>query len=410
MRRPLAAFLILLLTGCAASAQTRSASVNMAALLPKHPLYGTLAQYDRQIAALQATLHTRFANSGAQIDNANAAIRHDLDHASNATRNLSKRARPVDVTLRQTQGQSAANAPSAGAIESGIQQAYNQQHSQLRGTAQRDMAEYRATLFAQEQIAYDTFVRSVNDRTQRAYRARAQELHEREAGLLLDLARNDAPQRLLLRAKLQALALDGATRRRFQARLAALQTRENAALNAMHAVDAHTLGAYAAQLRGRAQSDIAKMNADLQARANANLAARQRVLTAQTSTASSLRLPANRARAGSSIDMQAQYDTLVNSQRADTTAFSNARDDLGNSFHALRDADANNTASIRSQIAWLQHDREAVRKRMIAQIMLEAKREAQAHGLSQVNATNHSQAGSIDLTSAVAADLRQISP
>jgi len=143
----LAAFLILLLTGCAASAQTRSASVNMAVLLPKHPLYGTLVQFDRQIAALQVTLHTRFANSGAQIDNANAAIRHDLDHASNATRDLSRRARPIEATLRQSQGQSAASAPSAGAIESGIQQAYNRQHSQLQGTAQRDMVEYRATLF-----------------------------------------------------------------------------------------------------------------------------------------------------------------------------------------------------------------------------------------------------------------------
>jgi hypothetical protein len=80
-------------------------------------------------------------------------------------------------------------------------------------------------------------------------------------------------------------------------------------------------------------------------------------------------------------------------------------------LQTLHDTNAANTASIRSQIAWLQHDREAVRKRMIAQIMEQAEREAKARGFSDIVSDEyHAQRGSVDLTSAVAADLKALSP
>ena len=52
----------------------------LAALLPAHPLYGTLRQYDRQIAALSRTLHAAaFQNSGSRIDASIAALRRDAE-------------------------------------------------------------------------------------------------------------------------------------------------------------------------------------------------------------------------------------------------------------------------------------------------------------------------------------------
>jgi predicted lipid-binding transport protein (Tim44 family) len=184
-----------------------------------------------------------------------------------------------------------------------------------------------------------------------------------------------------------------------------------AALRKLQAEDARVLAAYGSRLRARTDGDIAKMQADLQARTNANLAARERVLAAQTSTQAQLQLPASHARGGSPADMRAQYDALVNAQPADATAFTNARDDLASKFRTLHDTDAANTASIRSQIGWLRHDRDAVRKRMIAQIMEQAQREAKARGLSDVVSDEyHAARGSVDLTSAVAADLKALSP
>jgi len=405
------AVLVLLLAGCAASAQTRSASVNIGALLPKHPLYGTLAQYDRQIASLESTLHTQFADSGAQIANARAAVRRDLSDAANAAQNY-QNTRVTDefshnIIVNSPRG---SGAPSAGQIESNIQRAYQQQHAELQGTAQRDMDQYRASLLAQQQSAYNAFVQSVNDRMQRAYNARAQELREKEGALLLEYARKYASQRLILRAKLQTLALREPVRRRFQAQLAALQDNEYAALHKMQAADARILAAYSSSLRARTDGDIAKMQAELQARTNANLAARERVLAAQTSTSGTLQLPSSHARAGSAADMQAQYNSLLHAQPADTAAFTNARGDLASKFKALYDTDAANTASIQSQIRSLQHDREAVRKRMIAQIMLEARQEAKARGLSGVSEKYRAEPGSVDLTSSVAADLKALSP
>lgn len=405
MMRKLAAILVLLLAGCAASAQTRPASVNADALLPKHPLYGTLAQYDRQIAALQATLHTRFSDADSQIDNSIAAVRHDLDHTAAVVAAASPVPLPAFPAMQ--------NPPSSGQtpnIESHIRQTYAQQHTQLQSTAQRDMAQYRATVHAQEQQAYQTFVQSVNARTQRAYDARAQNLREKESALMLELARKNAPERLQIRAKLQTLAIDGSTRSALQSRLHALESHEDAQVAAMRHQDAIVLRAYAAQLRGKGDADIAKMGADLQARMNANIAARERVLAAQTSSSGALTLPPAPARSKAANDMQAQYGLLQQPLPVGNGTFTNARDDLTRRFTALRQANDGDTQHTQSEISSLQHDREAVRKKMISQIMYEASRLAKARGYSAVYTARQAPPGSADITAAVAADLKTLSP
>jgi hypothetical protein len=410
MMKQLWALLVLLLAGCAASAQTHSASVNINALLSKHPLYGTLAQYDRQIAVLESTLHTRFANSNAQIANASSNIGHDLNEAAGATQSITNRqqAAAEDWNMLAPDTQTSSHAAD---IEADIQQAYAQQRSDLGNAAQRDMAAYRAALAVQQQTAYNRFVQSVNDRTQRAYNARAQELREKESALLLELARKNAPQRLILRTKLQTLALTSSTRHHFEALLGAMQHREYRMLQLMRAKDAATLREYAAQLRARSDRDIASMRTQLQARTNANLSERQRVLAEQTSGSRSLHLPSMKAPASSTGAMRAQYESIMHAPPADSGVFTRAGEDLKSRFGALGQADWVNVASIRSQIAWLQHDRAAVRKRIIAQILFEAQRVAKARDLWLVYTSARTPPpSSVDLTAAVAADLRELSP
>ncbi len=412
--KPFSTILILLLAACAAGAQTRPASVNVAALLPRHPLYSTLAQYDRQITVLQSTLHTGFADTGARIDNAAAAVRRELDAASAATSRYQTADRFDFAAMRALSGASQGPAPQAGDIEAGLRQTYGEQQAGVRQTAQRDMAGFRAALLRQQQAAYAAFVASVNARTRRGYNARAQELREKESALLLDLAKRDAPQRLLLRAKLQTLALSGPARSQLQRQLAAIENREDAQAASLRRTDSRILGSYGAQLRARGERDVATMRTELDRRTNDNLAARQRVFAAQTAAgASGLHLPASTAQAppaGSAAEMQSQYRALVGTPQPDTSAFATARDDLTRRLGSLRQTDASDTQSVRSQIASLEHDREAVRKRMVAQIMQQAQIEAKRLGFSQVYAASQAPAGSADITSSVAADLRSLSP
>lgn len=147
MMRRLAFPLVLLLAGCAASAQTRPAYVDVNALMPRHPLYGTLAQYDRQIAVLQATLRTRFSNADAQIDNASRDVRADAGAA----------AAKYEAAAKQMQNDPYPHIPAAPGgspasydIAAHINDAYQQQHAELRGTAQHDMGTYRTALDRQQ--------------------------------------------------------------------------------------------------------------------------------------------------------------------------------------------------------------------------------------------------------------------
>ncbi len=190
----------------------------------------------------------------------------------------------------------------------------------------------------------------------------------------------------------------------------AIQAREDAAVASMRRVDAGTLDAYGKQLRDRGRSDVAAMSAQLQRRTDANLAARGRVLAAQSSAPSALHLPSAPAQSGSPGDVQAQYDALVKAPLPSAAGFASASRDLSQRFRALAQSDASDTQSVRSQIASLRHDREAARKKMIAQIMTQAQREAQKDGYSQVYASRQAPAGSADITAAVAADLRALNP
>lgn len=395
------ALLALLLAGCAASAQTRSASVDVNALLPKHPLYAALGDYDRQIAVLQGTLHTRFSNADAVIEHASSAVQHDLSHTSQFASSAASRTQFASSPVMQSLSK---HEPADN-----IRQNYQSQHAALEGAAQHQMDAYRSALLAQEQHAYQTFVQSVTRRSQEAYDARAQELREKESALLLELARRDAPQRLSLRAKLQTLALTGERRSRLEAQLHAIQAHEDAAVASLRRVDKTVLAAYEKQVRTKADSDIAHMHSSLQARTAATLAARERVLAAQTSNASSLQLPPA-AGAANASEMQTAYQSLLNAPRQDTSAYAAASSDLTQHFRSLRSANDADTQSVRSQISSLQHDKSALRKKMIAQIMSQAEKVAKARGYSAVYPASSAPSGSADVTPAVASALQSLAP
>jgi hypothetical protein len=402
MKKLTIALTVLVLAGCAANAQTPPPQVDVRALLPAHPLYKTLAQYDREIKALRATLYTReFQHAGNDIDASIAALRSDIDAAAASINTLVARkaddyARRQDAAVSALLANANASAPSSADVRAHVEQAYEAEYAQLRNGADTDMASYERALREQQSQAYSAFVQSVQNHTQQAYNARAQELREQEATLLLNLARQQSAQRLQLRAKLQTLYLRPDQKAAYRKQLDALQAREDRALSALRSRNSGILAAYREKLLAQADSDIARTAAEMQSRTAANLAARRDVLAAQR-TAAAQHLPVGpqpHASPGAPADLKAEVSALRAKGRSDfvsaaqntVLAYDRARDDLTNRFTALRDSDSSSAKTTQDQIAQLQRDRDALYVQMTTQISDDAKKEAQRCGCTNVTA------------------------
>jgi hypothetical protein len=392
--RTIALLLVAFLAGCAAQAAPSGPQLDIGALVRAHPLYGTLAQYDRQIAALRATLHvSEFSRKDAAFAHAQRAASADLDAAAARARNIAAMPSPDAATLNAAQNM---QAPSEGAVRSDVQRTYSVQASQLRESAQRDLARYRDALLTQQNAAFQSYVRGVGARVRQAYNSRAQELYEKESTLALDLAKDDASKRMPLRTKLQTLHLDPAARARIHAQLAAIQAHEDNIVAQQRRRDQAMLAAFLPPLQQRANADIARMRTVLQQRTAANLAARKRVYDAQTSGTARLSFGATPTTAAPRVNMRAQLDSLLQSRPADPARFRQAGSDLTDYFSTLHATDTAATRRTLQQIAALQADRTQLYNEIVAQIMRDAQRV-------------HRQDPSANVSQAVRADLAALS-
>ena len=378
---------VLFLAGCAANAQTVQQPIDMHALR-SNPLYPTLAQYDRQIAALRATLHSSdFARTGPDMDAAAASLQREVDVAASQIQSVVARsagsfAQRQDNAVSAILAAANASAPSNESVRRSLEQAYRAQYARLRSGAAASMAAYRDALNAQQNDAYRAYVRSVQNRVQQAYYGRAAEMRERESALALDLARRNAGERLMLRARLQTLYLRPEVRHEMQARLAALQSKEDRAVGSQRGIDQGILNAYRAQLLAQANADIAKMAMQLQQRTAANLAARRDVYVAQTAGAQGLQFPAARKNPPPGPDLRSQIAALRVSRRdefranadAALAAYQTARSDISARFVALREQDSASVKLVYDQIAQLERDRKALYAQLVAAVTAHPQR------------------------------------
>lgn len=368
----------------APAAPSTHASGQVLALVAKHPFYPLLQQYDRQIAALRATLHTRhFSRVAGRIDADTAALRRDLaDSSAQIDKLVAQKAadygRREDDAVASLLADDSVPAPARGAVRADIEKAYRLQYAELRGDANRAMNAYRAAAQAQEQRAYAAYVASVQQQADRAARARAQQLDDEESTLALDLAQKDAGRRITLRAQLATLALQPQRRRALQAQLAAIERREDAVVEVRRRADVRVLQAYEDTVRARANADVAHMAVELRDRMEANLAARRDVLAAQQSGSPSLHLGSAQPASGApaSGDLRAQVaalrqsgsDRFRSAANAAVDAFRQASGDVTRRFVAIRNADASDTAATQARIAALQRDRQTLYDEIVAAV------------------------------------------
>ncbi|MBV8491009.1 MAG: hypothetical protein JO199_10825 [Candidatus Eremiobacteraeota bacterium] len=290
------------------------------------PLQAALQQYDREIAALQATLQTPgTADASAQTQRAVAAIDASAAHASARARDFAQ-SQSRQLAIREDNAANAALAPHG---------------------ADRALAQFRDDLEAQDAATTSAFAAAMDLRERRALAEREQQLYENESTLAFDLARADGGRRLALRLKLDDLRLDRNARARLQAQLEALDRGESARVAAMHERDAGILAAYRAQLESRRASEVASMQSQMQTRFAASLGVRTRVARALARTAS--RKP---------------YD-LAAAAFAMQVAFAQTAAALKRDFSGLERTDRDSAAATRAEIASLR----AARARLASAIL-----------------------------------------
>jgi hypothetical protein len=368
--------LAVLLTGGAPG----SASIGFAdlpQLIAAHPLHGVLAAYDREIAALRSTQTVPGLNDPAgRARSAAASLRN---------RSGAARLRAQAIAARDTRPDWLQENAALSTIVA------------LRGGSQRASLRYSDELNREVTASLSAFERATAQRIDRALRARRQQLREKELMLAYDLARRDAPQRLLLRLKLSELHLNAATRKALESQLAALNAREGDALAAARRWDAVVLGGYRHQLQEEGATANAQMASQLRAKGDANDAIRLRALQAESNAAAALpdvpsQLALFRSSYRSAGDAQAISD-----------GFGAAGVDLSRRFGQLSDVDERSHAVTTAQIQRLTVDRRKLYRSIVAQIERIADLLARTRHLTKVLVANSRPKGSIDLTDAIQA-------
>lgn len=368
--------LAVLLTGGAPG----SASIGFAdlpLLIAGHPLHGVLAAYDREIAALRST------QTVPGLDD--PAGRAQSVAASLRNRSGAARLRAQAIAARDTRPDLLQENAALSTIVA------------LRGASERAALHYSDELNREVTASLSAFERATAQRTGRAVRARRQQLREKELMLAYDLARRDAPQRLLLRLKLSELHLDAATRKALESQLVGLNEREGDALAAARRWDGAVLGSYRRQLQDEGATANARMASQLRAKGAANDAIRLRAFQAESNAAAAVPDVASQLAL-----FRSSYRSAADAQ-AIATGFGAAGVDLSRRFGELSDVDERSRAATAAQIERLTVDRGKLYRSIVAQIERIANRLARTRHLTKVLVANSRPEGSIDLTVAIQA-------
>jgi hypothetical protein len=396
--------------------------VRMEPLLKKHPLYGSLAKLDDDIVALQlrAAGSEVAAGSSAQLAAQDAELRKQFDAATERARKALDalqaryRARESEA-IRQALAGGSGGSPGGAAIAGGVAGTAAAQQSAGLAQARSDVEAYRKQLLAQDEAQFNALQVSLNERAARTYRAKAEELSQKESAYSLELANRDSAERLSARAKLANLSLEDAERAELTAKLEALDRKEADELAAVRNRDGQTLAALQKQLQAQTRAELVKtaqeMRANAVAKLNARALAARGTFAPQAGAAgagppAAALTPEMKAKLEAiHKDYQAQFDRDAQSTYK---ALQTTREDLARRFGTLHGVDAGAQEGARKEIAGLQKQRSELYSQMIAQIEVEVKALAGKRGISVVFNDVVAPAGGVDLTSEAEKDIESL--
>lgn len=382
MRRALLRICALMLAFVLTDATNGSAPVgfvDMRQLLALHPLHAMLDAYDRQIAALQHTqTFPGLDDPAARAQQGAAALQRESDAVQARVKRIASSNATTDLTRERSALASVLAAQGAD----------------------RTLSAYRSELTRATEANLRGFAAAIATRNRRALAARRQQLLEKELTLGFDLARRDREERLILLVRLADLHLDRETHARLQAELSAMNQRQAAAVAAMRRENETLLAAYDRQLQGQGAAAYSAMNSQLRSKAAANLALRLRVLQAESSASDALPgLPAR-------LDWFASTYRSTGDAAAITSGLRAASADLSQRFEQIAAANRSSRAQTNAQIEQLKSSRRQLYRSLTAQIVRDAQQLAAQRHLHNVVFSGSRPQGSIDLTGALAAELR----
>ena len=348
-------------------------------LIASHPLHGMLAVYDRQIAALRSTQSV-------------AGLRDPAASAANAV-----------TAMRSDAAITMANVDAIGSLDAAATRERERVAAaavlRSRQAPERSFATYRSQLATETNANLRAYSGGLNERTERAYAARAQQLREKESTLAFDLGRQNAGRRLMLRLKLAELHLTPARRRQLQGELDALNASERQAIDAMHRRNAAELATYRSQLESTAAAGAGAMNAQLRAKAGANYAILQRVFNEGAGAAGAFPLPSQLATFTGGYDARRTAQGISSDVRSATA-------DVAQRFARLGATDAQSHREVAAQLQALQGARAAIYGTILKQIQAAAETVARERHLTAIKLVSAApKGGFVNVTEAVAAKI-----
>jgi hypothetical protein len=401
--------------------------VRMDDLVRKHPLFGQLAQYDANIAALNLSSLVPHVLAGspalkAQEDRLQAQLQAAAKRteALLAAKGRTYQERENAAIAAALRGAGASGGPSVAGIQAQMEGTARSQAASAGAQAQRDLDTYRKQLEAQDNAQIAAAEHTLAARADRTYRAKADELNAKESALSLMLANADAAERLSLRTRLSSLALDDAARDEANKALAALDRKEADQVAAMRNTDAQTLSALHAQLQNGIQNDMKSQVAQIQQRSVQRFRERAGQLRTQFAP-SNAPLVASAPNGKTVVNpnlppalqerikkLHADYtQAFQNDAKATIADFQKTRSDLSARYAQLTGTDAAAAQSAQSEIRSLEKKRQDLYAQMVAQIDREVKTIAQERGVSTVVSTV-APAGGVDLTGDAMKDIETL--
>ncbi len=387
--------------------------VRIGDVIKHHPMYAQLSQLDDGIAAIDlAAAAPRVPLSAAQIARETGQLNRELRDAQlRANKILAQKQQ--DYSTRERQAISAALA-AAGVNGNGQLDAAQmsntsaQQAQQAAAAANQDFMAYQQSVVAQDNAASTAIARQLQTQEAEKMRAKAEQLQQNETDLSLRLTQDDATQRLAIKTRLSNLALDDATRKQLVSQLAALNSKETAAIDAQRRADAATLSAYRAQLDSQTGAAVRAQVGAIAGQTQAKITERRNEVGAQLRTLGPPALPTTLPPgvrdkiAAIHRQFTGQFQAEAQKTIGDYTATKN---DLDRQFAALHGADVGATGAAAKELAALQKRRDALYKEIVDQIMREATRIAKDRGFSIVFENIAQAEGGYDLTNDLIKDV-----
>jgi Skp family chaperone for outer membrane proteins len=392
------------------------AYVDVDKVIKHHPLYGQLQQLSDAMAAidLQSSLpHAPLtaAQIKAQAQDLNQQMKDAQDRAQAAIAQLrtqyQEQERQADVDALKAAGID----PSAAGIGAQMSATSQQQAEAALTQAGKDYQAYQKSLVAQSNAAARAISVQLQKEAGEKLRARAMQYQQNENDLALQLAQQDAPQRVSLKTQLSTLALDPQQRTSAQAQLNALDKREQQQVNALHESDQRALAAYQKQVLAQLNVRLQQQLTAVRNQTNAKLSDRRDQLNAQLKGLSApvptVKIPPDVAKQLQQIHENFAQKFQVSAQQA-VTQYNQAKSDLDAEFAALQQGDSAASGAAQNELNDLQQRRDALHKQMVDQVEREARRIAQKMGFSVVFEGVVAAPGGYDLTNDVTKDVESL--